>query len=225
MLVCLDGIDGAGKTTQVKFLQMHFLRKGCNVTVLKPFHFTRLALKGFGSKVRMLTDVFKQAQIYSTGQGPRLNTNLKSSSLVGFVVMFIQIIVIIIHFRFEIILSKIIYGKNTIIIYDRFYFDKLIPKSKTQYRLYYSILKGIIDEQCIILDVPTFIAYKRMRDINDKLISERYYDALRKWYRTCAKMLSFPIINTLQSSPIETRDFIISFLENRICKAREMPFE
>ncbi|MEM3713894.1 MAG: hypothetical protein QXR39_02005 [Candidatus Methanomethylicia archaeon] len=216
MIICLDGIDGAGKTAQTVLLQVYLLSKGHNVVILKPFHFVGLGLKKFSDKMRKLTSLFKQAQIrnYRTG----LSAHVKTPLVTVYVTNLALLLLVIINLKFEIIISRIIYGANVIIIYDRFYFDKLIPVNKIWYRIFYAILKHVINESCVILDVPTSIAYKRMKDVYDKLMSKKHYDTLRKWYKIYAKLLGFPIINTSHLSLLETHALIISIFENMIRK-------
>ncbi|MEM2078853.1 MAG: hypothetical protein QXH45_06295 [Thermosphaera sp.] len=216
MLLCLDGIDGAGKTTQAALLQVYLLSKGHSVVILKPFHFVGWGLKRFNDKMRKLTSLFKQAQIRSYRTG--LSTHIKTPPVTVYVTNLALLLLVIINLKFEIIISRIVYGADVIIIYDRFYFDKLIPVNKIQYRLFYAILKHVINNRCVILDIPTSIAYKRMKDVHDKLMPRKHYDTLRKWYKIYAKLLGFPIINASHLSLLETHALIISTFENIIYK-------
>ncbi|MEM4620090.1 MAG: hypothetical protein QW607_07735 [Desulfurococcaceae archaeon] len=216
MLLCLDGIDGAGKTTQAMLLQVYLLSEGYNVIILKPFHFVGLGLKRFGDKVRKLTSLFKQAEIGN--HRIDLSTHMRTPLVIAYVINFTLLFLMIINLKFEIIVSRIIHGADVIIIYDRFYFDKLIPKDKIQYRLVYTILKRVIDNSCIILDLPTPIAYKRMKDVHDKFMPKKHYDTLRKWYKIYAKLLGFPIINVSHLPLLKTHALIISTFKNMIRK-------
>ncbi|MEM1510413.1 MAG: hypothetical protein QW096_11175 [Thermofilaceae archaeon] len=221
MIICLDGIDGAGKTTQVKYLQIYFLRKGYNVKVLKPFNYSRYVLKKFDNIIRMVSNTIKRTEAYDSSRDSHLNLRPRYFLSISLIKDFIKLIVVLINFTFEILFTEIIYGKRIIIIYDRFYFDKLIPKNKFEYRLYYLVLKQFFKGRyikCIILDIPTMKAYTRMRDVHDKLIPKKYYNYLRKWYRIYAMLLNFPIIDTSKTSHIEAHTLITSFIENRISK-------
>ncbi|MEM3872435.1 MAG: hypothetical protein QXE05_07745 [Nitrososphaeria archaeon] len=211
-LICLDGVDGAGKTTQVKLLKAYFLSRGYSVVILKPYHLIRPAIGKDNKGFRKLTGILKQERIVNSGH--------KTYKIGDHIIELILIIITIVYYKLEIMLSKIIYGSNSVIIYDRFYFDKLIPKNVIQFKLYYLILKNNIDLQCIILDVPTSVAYKRMTDTYDKLMPEKYYYIIRKWYRIYARLLNFPIINTLQYSPLVTHAMITSLLKTKIPKQR-----
>jgi len=214
MLICLDGIDGAGKTTQVKLLQRFFLSRGYNVVVLKPFHFIRPSVKKLNSKIQILTSVLKQAGICSNKRSVYQGMTGKTK-ITSFITIPTLFIMLVIYLGVEMILRKAIHGTNTIIIYDRFYFDKLVPRSRTQYKLYYLVLKQIISGLCIILDVPTQVAYERMKDIRDKYMPKSYYEILRKWYRIYAKLLDLPVINTWHLSPIKTHTMILSIIQEK----------
>ncbi|MEM4452265.1 MAG: hypothetical protein QXY55_06530 [Candidatus Korarchaeota archaeon] len=218
MMLCFDGVDGAGKTTQVTLLQIRFLNKGYNVVVLKPFHFIGLSLKKlrFSGKTRRLINLLKQAQICSYKIGS--STNIKSPLVKIYVTNLALLLLVMINLKFETIVSRVIYGADVIIIYDRFYFDKLIPSNKFWYTLFYAILKRVIEKRCVIFDTSTLIAYKRMKDLYDKLLPKDHYNTLRKWYRIYAKLLGFPVINTSHSSLLETHAQVVSIFENLISR-------
>lgn len=192
-IVCFEGIDGSGKTTQSLITATYLSKKyKINVIVIKPFSFSQILTR----KKITLTRIKLKKRIYS-------HTAINKTSYIDNILDFGKLLVLTFVIKIESFFMKLLLKyKYDIIIYDRFYYDKiftLLSTIKLQLLALSFIPKPDI---CFILDVPTVIAYSRMQQSHDKIIPLHFFEYLRYWYILIGKLSGCYIIDVSNDDAI-----------------------
>ncbi len=208
-LICLEGIDGCGKSTQVNMVKSNVSVGYCWLRykpfLLKPLYIVKT--------IRMSKGAIKSLeQQYESNS--MMKKKLFKSGIISRIWYSIALMDYILVSKLKLSIAK---RNNKLVVLDRYFFDFLIDQGLNfgwDKKKYFSEIKKLsklfrVPDKTILLDIPPDEALKRKHDIpNLHYLNTRY-----ELYNVIAKELNWDIINaTLPKEEINQK--ILSIVES-----------
>ena len=194
-IICFEGIDGSGKTTQ-SLITAVYLSRRYRVAIIRPLSLIQILVKGKVTLTRI--KLKKRLRKHAA-------SHKRKVSYISDIVDFSKLLLLVFTIKMELSIMKFLLKSKhiDIAIYDRFYYDKiftLLSNKRLQLLALSLIPRPTI---CFILDVPAIVAYNRMKQIHDKIIPLHFFKRLRHWYIFVGKLFGFPVLNTSNSNVVD----------------------
>ena len=197
-IVCIDGIDGSGKTTHSLALVRYLRAKGLKAIYLKPLY---LGFKEGAGKRRgrgsLLSRLHRLKGVLSHRSGP--SSLLVKGLLTIAVVLYAFFVRALVLARYR--------RSGYIIICDRyFYYWAFVIWGTSALKVVRSLPRP---DRCVILNLPlTSVIKSRIHEEHDRLLPLSYYALLHKCYLLLGKLFGFPLINTAKDLSEVRRDIL-----------------
>ena len=197
-IVCIDGIDGSGKTTHSLALVRYLRAKGLKAIYLKPLYlgFKEGASKR-GSRGSLLLRLHKLKGVLSRRSGP-------SSLLVKGL---LTIAVVIYAFFVRTLVLARYKRSGYIIVCDRyFYYWTFVIWGTSALKVVRALPRP---DKYIILNPPLASVIKsRIHEEQDRLLPLSYYTLLHKCYLLLGRLFNYPLVDTVKDLNEVRRDIL-----------------
>ena len=187
--ICFIGIDGSGKTTHAHYLSQELAKNGINVFYIRPrYKLIQAFPLWLNTSIKKYINIRPLLIKHVTGT-KKLDNLWKNSFLLKRLLSFFLLIY---AFTTYLLMIKP-YLRKSYLVCDRYFYDWFYDKRQA-WSIYIARILPKPD-LCIFLDIPISLAFSRM-NVEDKKMPQEYYESLREWYITLAKLQGFKIIDS-----------------------------